>query len=273
MKKTVTLLMALCLSLMAAGCVNEQAAPAAEPTTTTTAVTTESEKSSETTTEDTTTTTTTAEAVTSETSVSETTTAESSAEISTASHIVKVETVVLKKSDDGYAQVVPKLIVDGKEATDVNKDLKNYIRSRYDLEIEDDGHGNGVATSLKWGANDKVVSIIVHASETFTDGFTNDVFNYDLDTLKGIEDSKVVNAFGMTDDEFFSKVKDIVKDYCGKNKGYDLDKTLGAVSYDVCKPYVQPDGNPAASVRIFLNEGEQFDSFVLTFNLTTGERI
>ena len=197
-------------------------------------------------------------------------------EQSSSSHEVAVETVIEKKSDDGYTQIIPKLIVDGKEATEINEELKKYIHDNYQLDILDDGSGNGVATSLEWGVKDNVVSIVIHASETFTDGFSNDVFNYDVDSLKALGGSEVVKAFGMTDDDFLGKTKDAVTKYCNgdNNKGeYDLDRTLEAVNYTDCTPYALPDGSPAVAARIYLPSGSQFESFEMCFNLTTGERV
>ena len=244
MKKT-AIVSALCLSLLATGCTISQPSQESESSTTA-SVTTESETSSEATTE------------------------------APASRNVRVETFIQKKSDDGYTQIIPKLIVDGKEATEINEELKKYIQDNYQLDILDDGSGNGVATSLEWGVKDNVVSIVIHANETFTDGFSNDVFNYDVDSLKALGGSEVVKAFGMTDDDFLGKTKDAVTKYCNgdNNKGvYDLDRTLEAVNYTDCTPYALPDGSPAVAARIYLPSGSQFESFEMCFNQTTGEHV
>ena len=165
MKKTAIISTALCLSLLAAGCTSNEPTQGTEPSATTEAsVTTEAETSSETTTEP-----------------------------AKAEHQVTVEEVVLLSSKEGafeYKSVVPKIIVDGKEATEINEALSNYIQQAYPLEMDGD-HASGMATRLAWGVKDNIISIVIYAGETFTDYFNYDVFNYDLDTLKGADSSRL----------------------------------------------------------------------------------
>ena len=231
MKKTAILSTALCLSLLAAGCTSNEPTQGTEPSATTeTSVTTEAETSSETTTEP-----------------------------AKAEHQVTVEEVVLLSSKEGafeYKSVVPKIIVDGKEATEINEALSNYIQQAYPLEMDGD-HASGMATRLAWGVKDNIISIVIYASETFTDYFNYDVFNYDLDTLKGADDSAVIQCFGMTDEDFFSKTKDAVKDYCTKFQ-YDTEKSLAAVNYEKTTPFITPDGNLGVAASIAYPEDSQF---------------
>ncbi|MBQ1744982.1 MAG: hypothetical protein II046_08600, partial [Clostridiales bacterium] len=120
MKKTAIISTALCLSLLAAGCTSNEPTQGTEPSVTTEAsITTEAETSSETTTEP-----------------------------AKAEHQVTVEEVVLLSSKEGafeYKSVVPKIIVDGKEATEINEALSNYIQQAYPLEMDGD-HASGMAT-------------------------------------------------------------------------------------------------------------------------------
>ena len=233
MKRIAILSTALCLALLAAGCTSNEPTQGTELTITTT----------------------TAEATESET----TTTDETVIEPSASAHQVNVETVVLLSSKEGdieYTSVVPKITVDGKEATEINEALSNYIQQAYPLEMDGD-HASGMATRLAWGVKDNIISIVIYAGETFTDYFNYDVFNYDLDTLKGADDSAVILCFGMTDEDFFSKTKDAVKDYCTKFQ-YDTEKSLAAVNYEKTTPFITPDGNLGVAASVVYPEDSQF---------------
>lgn len=257
MKKTALISTALCLSLMATGCVSSKKTPATENQATTTEVTTE--------------------ATTDTTVPSEATTGDvKSSEAATGSHKVKVELITLVKSLEGeseYTMVVPKITVDGKEATEINESLSKYIKENYKLEVNED-HADGMSTKIFWGVKDNTLSIIICADETFTDYFTRDVFNYDLDTLKTLEDSEVTKRLGMTDEAFFAKTTEILKKYCEKNpSSYDLDKTLASVKYDKITPFVMPDGTPGVLCPICYSADSQFSGSdsMRCFNMTTME--
>lgn len=246
MKKTAILSTALCLSLLAAGCTCNGTAPTSEPTATEpSAVITETETSKE--------------------------TEEPTAEPANGPHQVTVEIVTLQSSKDGeYKQVVPNVIVDGKEAMDINNTLSSYIQKEYPLEIFDD-HADGMATRLYWGVKDNVLSIVIFAGETFTDYYTYDVFNYDLDTLKGIDNGEAVKSLGMTEEEFISKTSEIVNSYC-TDYGYDLEKSLAAVNLEKCKPFVLPDGTIGVAASIAYPADSQFSGEgTKCFNLATKE--
>lgn len=257
MKKTAIVSTVLCLSLLAAGCTDSQPSQTSEPTTTTTTNTT--------TTTTTTTTSETSEAVTSE---------EATSEATKPAHDVKVEIITLLSSKEGdyeFKSVVPKLTVDGKEATEINKSIKSYIQKEYPLEMEGE-YANGMSTELAWGVKDNIVSIIIHGSDTGSDYWTYDVVNYDLDTQKAADDSAVLSAFGMTGDDFLSKTSDIVKDFC-KDDSYDLDKSLAAVNFDGCTPFVMPDGSLGVAAGLIYGSDGQFGGLtgIRCFNLATKE--
>ena len=234
MKRIVILSTALCLALLAAGCTSNEPTQGTELTTTTT---------------------TTAEATESKT----TTTDETVIEPSASAHQVNVETVVLLSSKEGdveYTSVVPKITVDGKEATEINDQLKSYIQKEYPMQMDGD-RADGMATKLAWGVKDNILSIVIYASETFTDYATFDVFNYDLDTLKVADDSAVLLAFGIKDEDFLSQTTEIVKASCTE-RGYDLEKSLAAVNFDKCSPFVTPDGTLGVAANFAYPADSQF---------------
>ena len=235
MKRITIIATALCLSLMTTGCVANKKAPA---------VTTEAATAG--------------------------TTAET-----TASHNVEVELIKLFSHVEGdfeIATVVPKITVDGKEATEINAALSEHIKKEYKLEM-DGVNADGMSTRIAWGAKDNTLSIIILANDTSTDYFTAEVFNYDLDTLKDLDDSEVTKRLGMTDDEFFSKTTEIIKKHC-EGSGYDLKKSLEAVKYEKITPFIMPDGNPGVLGCICYGEDSQFSGLesMRCFNMKTMER-
>ena len=256
MKKATIITTALCLSLMATGCFGTQNTPASESGNLPTEVTTAGE--------------TTTEAATSETALIES----ESSEATKASHQVNVEVITTQTYSEGaydVNSVVPKLTVDGVEATEINASLESYIQKTYPLENKGDYY-EGWSTSIKWGANENTVSIVILASDTSSDYFTCEVFNYDLDTLTAIDDSEVTKRLGMTDEEFFGKTEEIINNYCGNGR-YDLDKSLAAVNYDKATPLITPDGNPGVAACIVYPVDSQFSGLesIRCFNMTTME--
>ena len=257
MKRIKILSSALCMALLATGC-NGKTAPAAESqVSTSAAVTTESTAAEETTTTEETTA---AEAASTEA----TTTKVESKEVSTGSHKVKVEVVTLQSYKTGpyeFTRVVPKLFVDGKEATELNKSIKDYLLKKYRFDVDDE-HNDGMSTSIEWGVKDNIVTFIIYASSTSEDYFTTEVFNYDLDTLKALKPAEVTKRLGMTDDELFSKVKKIMKDFCKENKehysAYDYDKSSVLINYDKLTPFIMPDGSTGVSATVVYSEQTQF---------------
>lgn len=221
MKKTAMIATALCLSFMASGCITKgQDIPGPS------------------------------EASGSEISGSTT-------EEPASAHEVTVDVITLVSSDDGlFNQVVPNVTVDGKEATDINDMLSSYIRSEYPLEINDE-YTDGMATRLYWGTKDNVLSIVIYAGETFTDYYTYDVFNFDLETQNRIDSREVLEHLGMTDEDFLSQASGIVESYCA-DSFYDLDRSVAAVDLDNCIPFVTPDGNTGFAANIYYPADSQF---------------
>lgn len=221
MKKTAMIIAALCLSFLASGCITKgQDIPSPS------------------------------EAFESE--ISEATTEETAE-----AHEVTVDVITLVSSDDGlFTQVVPNVTIDGNEAADINDMLSSYIRSEYPLEIHDE-YSDGMSTRLYWGTKDNVLSIVICACETFTDYYTYDVFNFDLETQNRLEGREVLEHLDMTDEDFLSQASGIVESYC-TDSFYDLDRSVAAVDLDNCIPFVTPDGNIGFAAGIYYPADSQF---------------
>lgn len=193
-------------------------------------------------------------------------------------HRVEVadQSVTTFKDNNGgeYKTIIPKLIVDGKEADSINAALRDHINRNHPL-TQDEYGVNGEETRYAWGVRGNIVSIVVIASETFTDGVGYDVFNYNTDTLQAASNDEVIKAFGMTADEFCGKVADAYKafwdgrPYLQENMS-DLDRSIGAISLANITPFITPDGNLGAAGRIYVTDS-QFPEIVKCFNLETLE--
>ena len=254
MKKTI-LTSALCLTLMATGCVNNGAAPASAPETTATSAT---------------------ETATETTAATTETTTESSApetsETKKTAHQVTVEVLKKMTYSDGnneFSSVYPKITVDGKEASAINKTLTDHIQKKYPME-KDGVNIDGWATKISWGANENTLSIVILASDVSTDYFTTEVFNYDLDTLEKIDDGEVTKRLGMTDSDLFAKTKEILKKYCTE-RHYNTDKSLAEVNYDKITPYITRDGKAGVAATVYYERDSQFSGMdsVRTFSIHT----
>ena len=201
-------------------------------------------------------------------------------EAAAGSHDVKVEELSKDSYTDEYKEthtsVYPKLIVDGKEATEINEELRSYIQKTYPLrEKTEYGYLEGYEISYKWGVNGNVVSIVIKVSGISSDYFTTEAFNYDLDTLTPLADSEVVKRLGMTDDVFFKKTAEVLKKEYGNILDFDLDKTLASVDYDHITPFITSEGNPGVVIGIYFAADSQFGGLVSArcFDIKTMERI
>ena len=196
---------------------------------------------------------------------SETTASETETEATDApaeGHVVEVTEVVAATMKDvngiEYQTVIPKLTVDGQEATEINETLGSYIQKTYPLE-ENGDYVDGYETSFSYGVKDNMVSIVISANYLTEDFGVSEVYNYDLDTLTELENSEVVKRLGMSDDEFFVKVEDVYTAYCEKISAFDLDKSIELIGYDKVKPYITSDGNIGVLGCLVYSEGQQFD--------------
>ena len=193
-------------------------------------------------------------------------------------HRVEVadQSVTTLKDNNGgeYKMIIPMLIVDGKEADSINAALRDYINKNHPLTQNEYGV-NGEETKYAWGVRGDIVSIIIIASETFTDGVGYDIFNYNVDTLHAASNDEVIKAFGMTADEYCGKVADAYRafwdgrPYLQENMS-DLDRSIGAISLANASPFITPDGNLGAAGHIYMT-GSQFPEIVKCFDLDTLE--
>ena len=173
-----------------------------------------------------------------------------------------------------YQTIIPKLIVDGKEADSINTALRDHINRNHSL-TQDEYGVNGEETRYAWGVRGDIVSIIIIASETFTDGVGYDVFNYNADTLQAASNDEVIKSLGMAVNEFCNKVADAYRafwdsrPYLQENMS-DLERSIGEISPDNITPFIMPDGNPGVAGRIYVT-GSQFPKSVKCFNLDTLE--
>ena len=200
------------------------------------------------------------------------------AEAPASTHRVEVadQSVTTLKDNNGgeYKTIIPKLIVDGKEADAINAALRDHINRNHPL-TQDEYGVNGEETRYAWGVRGDIVSIIIITDETFTDGVGYDIFNYNADTLQAASNDEVIKAFGMTADEYCGKVADAYKafwdgrPYLQENMS-DLDRSIGVISLANITPFITPDGNLGAAGRIYVT-GSQFPESVKCFNLDTLE--
>ena len=166
MKRITIVSLALCLSFVIAGCATNQQQPSSESKDDVT--------------------------VTTETKTSE----EATGEGTKASHQVTVETVTLLSISDGFSEltsVVPKLIVDGKEATEINASLSDYLHKTYPMEK----NGDYLAKST--------------LSRVFAEGSEEQSFRYE-ETIRPIANALLdIENIEDTDDMDIQAMKSLLK--------------------------------------------------------------
>ena len=207
-------------------------------------------------------------------------------EVEVPAHVEVTTQLEMMLTDDNgneFRMIIPKLIVDGKEATAINAALKEFVEQNHPLEKTSYMDGDtekwsvdGEETSYEWGVKGNMVSIVIQADETFTDGFRYDIFNYNVDTLEAASNEEVIRAFGMTVDEFNGKVADAYRAYWNsvtylQEYMADLDKSIDAIPTNVT-PFVTPDGGAGAAGLIY-NSGSQFPDRIKCFDLETLEKV
>ncbi len=261
MKKTTILSTVLCLALIASGCNGNKEAPSSESKASET-----SAAASEETTEETT-----------EATTEETTEETEASKAEGTSYDIKVEDVKTTLSDDygEYKRILPKLIVNGEEATEINNEIASYMDENFPLDDRYGDNLDGFETNYNWGVKDNTLSFIINANYISEDYGDHVIFNYDLDTLKPIEDSEVTSRFGLTDEELFSKTAEIYTEYFSDREYIDVEKSIEIIGYDKITPFVTPDGNTGVAGAIVAGEGSQFagSESLCCFDLTTMDSV
>ena len=206
---------------------------------------------------------------------------EESTEAVISTHKVEVTPQTVEIMQDGnyeFKTVIPYIVVDGEEAVSINAEISKHVNENHPLQVAVDVEGetlyrDGEATRYAWGARGNILSVVVIASETFTDAVAYDVFNYNLDTLQAASDDEVIGSFGMTGEEFRNKVADAYRAYWNsetylQNATDDLEKSIGAISSENVRPFVMPNGDPGAAGLIYITESQFYD-MVNCFDLDT----
>ncbi|SCW57628.1 hypothetical protein SAMN02910456_01943 [Ruminococcaceae bacterium YRB3002] len=194
-------------------------------------------------------------------------------------HQISVEdlsSTTLSDNYGNYTTVIPKLVVDGQEAVEINTAMSSYLLKNYPMHMSESGDiVEGYDLSYDWGSRDNIVSIIVIAGFIGEDGARYEIFNYDVDTLTQLEDSEMVSRMGMTDQEFFKKTSDVYEKYWDTEPwlGIDnkdlLERSIAAINYDNVTPFITPNGNYGVAGLIY-TPSQIFES-VHCFNFATME--
>lgn len=160
---------------------------------------------------------------------------------------VKVSTAVDKTSIIGGKKrpyKIPKVSISGRNTNAANKKIKNEL-SKYNLK-----GANAREITYSYHVTDKLVSILVHISNTDTDSYNNyKVYNIAISSGKLVKDSKVVKLYGISNKKFYSMVKRTFKFYRGGSSVPDSDAkkiikaNLKRVSYKYVEPYIGKNGN------------------------------
>ena len=206
---------------------------------------------------------------------------EESASDTTESEVVhKIEVADLSRvtlSDDTseYVTKVPKLIVDGEEATSINMEMNNYILKNYSIEMDNVEHRlSGDVVDYVWGHRGNIVSIILKISNVNEDGTRYDFFNYNVDTLAPVSNNDIMALYSMDSATMKGKLADAYRTWWDSEewlKEYkdDLQKSIDNIKDDNVTVFICPEGHISAAGTVFTN-GAQISESTKCFDLETG---
>lgn len=201
-------------------------------------------------------------------------TSETTPEVIFTGHKVEVTdlsvTTLKDVSGTEYRTIIPKVIVDDKEAGNINQAISDTIQKEYPM-TQDGDYVDGEETRYAWGFRGNILSVVIIGSEIGTDGHRYSIFNYDLDTLQAASNEDVVKSYGLTYEEFNKKVEDAYRAWWDseiwlQGETEYLDKTIGAISSSVT-PLVMPNGDIGAASLTYTPS--QFSESVECFDLNT----
>lgn len=205
---------------------------------------------------------------------------ESSSDTSETEAVHKIEVadlsrVTLSDDYDEYVTKVPKLIVDGEEATAINMEMNNYILKNYSIEMDNVEHRlSGDVVDYVWGHRGNIVSIILKISNVNEDGTRYDFFNYNVDTLAPVSNNDIMALYSMDSATMKGKLADAYRTWWDSEewlKEYkdDLQKSIDNIKDDNVTVFICPEGHISAAGTVFTN-GAQISESTKCFDLETG---
>ena len=168
-----------------------------------------------------------------------------------------------------YSFKIPKVTISGVNTDDANKTIRNYIEKEFRKDEE-----NAFDSDYKFFVGNKTVSIVVSNMELFGGDFVHEkVFNIDINTGNLISGSEIVKMSGMTDDEFFKKVKTIytkydnkeIKNCATKSEKKYIKGNLKKISYKYIQPFFGDNGKLSfiGEVNCTGGAGVSYESFTV----------
>lgn len=187
----------------------------------------------------------------------------------------------VQKNDDGEVYYIyhriPTVNIVGKDLTDLNKKIHDDVISISDNEMY--GTRPGIYNSYFIG--DEVISI---RSLFEYDSYRRDfIYNISIETGKFIDSSELIKKTGLTDSQFFEKVKEVYDKYwlnfsSNISEEYlDTEKEMYQenyknISYEYIVPFFSPEGKLCFLSRdMAIFGGSGCDNMV--FDLTNGEAL
>ena len=168
---------------------------------------------------------------------------------------VKVTDAVSKVIDiEGYSFAfnIPEVSIQGHDMSGFNSKVKSELEKYYkDFDAKDleDGY-EPYSVIYIYYVSDNIVSICVRLQNLMLDAdWEYYIYNISIETGKEVSGSEVIKDSGMTDDEFFDKVRQTYETF---RSGFDsgdeefekrcIETNLGRVSYEYIKPYYSQEG-------------------------------
>lgn len=170
--------------------------------------------------------------------------------------------------DESYTYKIPQVTITG-----VNTDAANEtIRTETDKQFYDGDNKEIFDSNYEYFVSNKTVSLLISNMDLSGGEFVYiKAYNIDINTGKLISGSDVVKLSGMTDDEFFGKVKTIYTKFDNAefkrcetkdDKNY-VKQNLKKISYKYIQPYFGENGKLSfiGDVNVIGGAGVSFEKF------------
>lgn len=151
-----------------------------------------------------------------------------------------------------YNFLIPMVTIEGVNTDDANEEIEDLI-SQYNS-----GSNEGKFSSrYAYFISEKVVSIIVYNEYVrFDDDWATTVFNIEISTGEMIDDDEIIALYGISNEKFFSDVRDLYEEYNRVNlekytdRADYFEENFDFITYSYIDPFIGPDGHLCFSGQV-----------------------
>ena len=172
----------------------------------------------------------------------------------------------------------PKVSISGVDTSTVNSQLKKDLKVdlQYDSDYKD---WYGETVDYKYYITDNYISILAYLDDLETDFGDHKVYNISISTGEFVHGKELVAECGLTDEEFFDKVKEAFIKFgdgvntTGKSAEECIKENLNRLSYKYIKPFISSKGHLCFEGEITCIDHMQEAYDTMLFDTANGKEI